>query len=379
MAATRIIDEMGTAMNLRLCYIGDGLSKHNHYMLPWFAKKGCEVHFLTDRPASMDGVFVHRIAPERGLGPLRHVLAAINARRCIAKIQPDIVHGHNITGYGYWAALSGFHPLVLTAWGADILVQPKQSRLVRSAVRRSLNQADLITTDAKDLSDATCQLLGRSARIVEIQWGVEVSRYRTEPLPQVRQRLNPLGDSLILSMRRMIPYFNIDRIIKAFAAVHAEIPNTRLICFASGPERPHCERLAQDLRLGDSICFLDWVSEEELIDWLSVCDLFVSIPDVDSTPHSLLMAFAAGLPVMVSDLPAYREWVTDGENGHLVSSQDSDALARAMIELLHDPGKRTKWGDRNRSLVEEKGNRDTEMERLAALYQDLLEGRSGGK
>ncbi|MFH1740810.1 MAG: glycosyltransferase family 4 protein [bacterium] len=365
-------------MNLRLCYVGDGLSKHNHYMLPWFAKRGCEVHFLTDRPASMDGVFVHRIAPERGLGPLRHVLAAINVRRRIAKIRPDIMHGHNITGYGYWAALSGFHPLVLTAWGADVLIQPKQSRLVRSAVRWSLNRADLITTDARDLSDATSRLLGRSARIVEIQWGVEVSRYRTEPLPEARQRLNPAGDFLILSMRRMIPYFNIDRIIGAFAEVHAEIPNTRLICFASGPERPHCERLAQDLGLGDSIRFLDWVGEEELIDWLSVCDLFVSIPDVDSTPHSLLMAFAAGLPVIVSDLPAYHEWVTDGENGLLVTPQDENALARAMIELLRDPDKRTRWGYRNRSLVEEKGDRDTEMERLADLYRELIERKNSG-
>lgn len=360
-------------MNLRLCYIGDGLSKHNHYMLPWFARRGCEVHLLTDRPASMDGVFVHHIVAERGLGPFRHLLAAKAARQRIAQIKPDIVHGHNITGYGYWAALSGFHPLVLTAWGADILILPQRRRLVRAVVRWCLARADLITTDARALSEATAAILGRpAARIVEVQWGVEVSRYRTTPSPQLRERLNHAGNLLVLSMRRMIPYFNIDRVIKAFARVHREIRHSELICFAAGPERPRCERLAHDLGIADAVRFLDWVGEEELIDWLSMCDLFVSIPDVDSTPHSLLMAFAAGLPVIVSNLPAYREWVAHGENGLLVSPRDEEALAEAMSDLLRDLDKCRTFGTRNRSLAERKADRDTEMEQLRTLYQSLL-------
>lgn len=358
-------------MNLRLCYIGDGLSRHNHYMLPWFARRGCEVHLLTDRPAPMDGVFVHRIVAERGLGPFRHVLAAKAVRRRVAQIKPDIVHGHNITGYGYWAALSGFHPLVLTAWGADILVLPQRSRLVRAIVRWCLARADLITTDARSLSQATAAILGRDGPIVEVQWGLEVSRYRTAPLPEVQQRLNPAGKLLVLSMRRMIPYFNVDRIIKAFAGVHREIPDTELVCFAAGPERPRCEELAQESGIADSVRFLDWVGEEELINWLSICDLFVSIPDVDSTPHSLLMAFAAGLPVIVSDLPAYHEWVVQGENGLLISPKDDEALASAMSDLLRDGEKRRSWGARNRSLAQQKANRDTEMERLMNLYRRL--------
>jgi len=359
-------------MRLRLCYIGDGLSRHNHYMLEWFARRGHEVHFLTDRPEPMKDVFVHRVAPEGGLGALRHLLAARRVRGRIREIKPDLVHGHNVTGYGYWAALAGFHPLVLSAWGADILVQPRQSLLVRQAVRWSLLRADLITTDAKDLSNAVADLVRPSAPIVEIQWGIEVSRYRTQPSPTTKARLNPDDDLLVLSMRRMIPYFNIDRIIRAFARVRKGTRRCRLICFASGPERPACERLAQDLGIADAVRFLDWVGEDELIDWLSVCDVFVSIPDVDSTPHSLLMAFAAGLPVIVSDLPAYREWIGDGQNGFLVPPQDEEALGRRMMELFRDPEKRRVWGARNRALVEERGNRDTEMERLLDLYLDLL-------
>jgi len=358
-------------MNLRLCYIADGLSRHNHYMLPWFAKRGCEVHLLTDRPAEMEGVFVHRIAPERGGGPFRHLLAAYHVRKRIAEICPDLVHGHNLTGYGYWAAMSGFHPLVQTAWGADVLVQPNQSRPVRALVRWSLSKADLITTDARALSQAVTDLLGRPARVVEIQWGLELDRYRTEPTPEVLKRLNPEGHLLVLSMRRMIPYFNIDRIIRAFAVARKSVPNSRLVCFAEGPEWFRCLKLADDLGISDAVFFLDWVGEDELIDWLSVCDLFVSIPDVDSTPHSLLMAFAAGLPVIVSDLPAYREWVSPQENGVLVRPDDERSLADSMMELLRNASIRRQWGMRNRKLAEQKANRDQEMTRLAAFYREL--------
>jgi glycosyltransferase involved in cell wall biosynthesis len=73
----------------------------------------------------------------------------------------------------------------------------------------------------------------------------------------------------------------------------------------------------------------------------------------------------------VSDLPAYREWVVQGENGLLVPPKDEEALVAAMSDLLCDPDKRRSWGARNRSLAQQRADRDTEMERLMSLYLNL--------
>ncbi len=54
----------------------------------------------------------------------------------------------------------------------------------------------------------------------------------------------------------------------------------------------------------------------------------------------LTEAFAAGTPVVASDIPGYGEVVTDGLDGVLVPRGDAQALAAALLELARDPQRR---------------------------------------
>ncbi|RYF30155.1 MAG: hypothetical protein EOO38_32635 [Cytophagaceae bacterium] len=56
-------------------------------------------------------------------------------RQLAEDFKPTVAHGHYVTSYGMWAAACGLDcPKVLTAWGSDILVTPRQSRLMRWVV-----------------------------------------------------------------------------------------------------------------------------------------------------------------------------------------------------------------------------------------------------
>jgi len=55
---------------------------------------------------------------------------------------------------------------------------------------------------------------------------------------------------------------------------------------------------------------------------------------VDGSSVSLMEALACGLPVLVSDIPANREWVTEGENGWLFRDGDADELGRKILGAL---------------------------------------------
>ncbi|MEZ5608242.1 MAG: glycosyltransferase [Burkholderiaceae bacterium] len=79
------------------------------------------------------------------------------ARRHVRELAPDIVHAHYITSYGYLAARCGRHPLVLTAWGSDLLVTPQASPWMRWLTGWILRRADLITGDSASLMDAARQ------------------------------------------------------------------------------------------------------------------------------------------------------------------------------------------------------------------------------
>ena len=57
---------------------------------------------------------------------------------------------------------------------------------------------------------------------------------------------------------------------------------------------------------------------------------YISASLSDGTANSLLEAMAAGLFPIVSDIPANREWIADGENGMLFPPGDHMALARCL-------------------------------------------------
>ncbi len=72
---------------------------------------------------------------------------------------------------------------------------------------------------------------------------------------------------------------------------------------------------------------------------LSGLDVLV-VPSVwwENAPLVILEAFAAGVPVVASNLGGMRELVRHGENGLLFEVGDSDALAEALLRLRHEPG-----------------------------------------
>ncbi len=358
---------------MRICFIGDGDSIHNHFMVEWFLKQGHEILFLTDTPETFPYPDVQRwIVPRHGGGIFRHLRAARQVRWWIRQWKPDLVHAHNVTGYGYWGAFSGFSPLVITAWGSDLNIISKQNSVFRSIISFCLRRADLITGDAEDLCQTARSLTGNRIDVRCLQWGIDFETFANEPDAIVRDRIRNGKDFVFLSTRRLRPIYNIDTIIQAYAKAYPHMPSSRLLIVGDDQLKPELESLVQSLNLTDHIHFTGWLPQDVLIQTLHSADVFLSIPTSDSTALSLLEAFAARLPVIVADLPANREWIVPGKNGILVTPGDIDSLADAMIELTHNPFRNLEWGRLNRQIVEERGNRETEMRKLVTWYRELI-------
>lgn len=357
---------------MRIAYVGDGASVHNHFMTSWFVEQGHDVLFLTDTPDPNLAGEVREVAPRSGGGWLRHIRAAFAVRKALTEWAPNILHAHNVTGYGYWAALSGFHPLVMTSWGSDLLVLPKSSPFVEMMVRWSLRNADLITADANSLGETARDLVGRPTDVRSLQWGVDLSEFRSDPPPDFRDRLRGDADFVFLSTRRLRPLYNIPIIIDAFASISPRERNARLVIVGEDELSDSLRTQAEQLSLEDRIYFTGWLSREELVYALLCCDAYLTIPSSDSTPLSLLEAFAARLPVIASDLPAIREWITPRENGVLVAPGFKKPLREAMVELISDPERALEWGRQNRAMVEQRADRNREMRKLLKWYQEFV-------
>lgn len=89
-------------------------------------------------------------------------------------------------------------------------------------------------------------------------------------------------------------------------------------------------------------------------------------------PIKLFEYMAAGIPIIASDFPVWREFVEEAGCGLVVDPQDSDAVVAAMQWILSNPEQAQDMGLRGRKAVEEKLNWEREAETLVAFYRQSL-------
>ncbi len=130
---------------MKICYLADARSGHTKRWVEYFAKDN-EVDLITFDYATKDGTFitetdyikmgvrVHKISKKMP----NLLLAPIIVRRLIRKIEPDVLHAHYATHYGFCGAFSGFHPFVLSVWGSDVLIDPDKSMILKLMVKTAL-------------------------------------------------------------------------------------------------------------------------------------------------------------------------------------------------------------------------------------------------
>lgn len=92
----------------------------------------------------------------------------------------------------------------------------------------------------------------------------------------------------------------------------------------------------------------------------------------DSYPVKMFEYMAAGLPVIASDFPLWRQIIEGAGCGLLVDPLDPKAIADAMQWILDDPEEAEAMGQRGRNAVVEKYNWEAESQKLIALYERLL-------
>ena len=329
---------------------------------------------LSERPGELDGIVVHdvrRLEPLTRVPGVRRVRLAPAVARLARRLEVDLVQAHYLFPYGWWAARAGVHPLVVSPWGTDILIDAQKSP-GRERAKEAIAAADFLVVNSAVSEQATVALGADPAQIERIVWYAEVDRFsRKQREPGFRAGLGWPDDALVvLSLRNFRPDTNLDVVVRAFAAAAREEPRARLLLAARGGAlKGQIEALIGELGLRDLVA-VRFVSRDELPAAVASADVLVSMASSDSTPASLLEAMASGLPCVCGVAPSIDEWVGQGDGAELVPHRDEGALATALLRLLRDAELRLAYGARNARVA---------RERLAepgaafeALYRRLL-------
>lgn len=362
---------------MRIAYLSIGGHIHTTRWIEYFVRKGHEAFLLTVQPHPVPNVEVIDIRTRFGPKPFRYAVSLVKVRRILRRIDPDLLHTHFLTGYGYWGAFCGFHPFIMTVWGDDVYTTPHESFLKKRLAGMVLRRADWVTGDSQDILKEAVALGAPPDRCTLVQWGVDFGRFHPGRGAGIRERLGIDNEApLVISTRSFTQdYYNIDTIIESLPIVRRRLPNVVYLMAGLEGSDGRFREMAKRVGAGDSMRFLGRIPHDELPDYLAASDVFLSVPSVDATAVSLLEAMACGTAIVVSGLPSAMEWITGGVNGEVVAPRDVNALADAVISLALDPERCKSYGRRCVEIVTEKADHSVNMERMEEIYHRLVGGK----
>jgi glycosyltransferase involved in cell wall biosynthesis len=176
----------------------------------------------------------------------------------------------------------------------------------------------------------------------------------------------------VVSNRNLLAIYDVSSLIRAIPLVLKEEPNVRFVIAGDGSERDKLEKNAEDLKVKEFVQFLGRIPHEKMPDLLSRADIYVSTSLYDGTSVSLLEALASGAFPVVTDIPANREWISDGENGFLFPINKEECLANKILESIRDPALAEKSRHRNVSVVRENAVWPVTIGKVKKIYEHVL-------
>lgn len=184
---------------------------------------------------------------------------------------------------------------------------------------------------------------------------------------------------LIISVGILSPRKGFVYLIKAFAIIMNCFPNAKLLIIGdilSSKKRHYfiLRNLIKSLRLEKNIIITGYVKHKELLGLLSLADLFVMASLQEGTPVSILEAMAMKLPVVATDIGGISEQVTD-ETGILVLPKNHEAIAQAIIKLLHNKNKRSDMGIRARKRAHKIFSVETCIMNYKKVYDNITNAK----
>jgi glycosyltransferase involved in cell wall biosynthesis len=264
-----------------------------------------EVLLLTDKNHRLYSV--KTIAIDYSLG-LRSFSSIKKIKMIVHDFQPTTVHMHQANSYSLLTLLSLRKyrcQKILTAWGSDILINPKESMLLNWIVKYILNEVDIVTADSDIVLAEANKLVKKDIEPYNINFGIELD------LCIVKK------ENIIYSNRLHKPLYNIDKIILSFSKFFKQNSNWKLVLAGNGEDTDRLKALVVELNLSDVVEFIGWVDAKTNYEYYCKSKIYVSIPKSDSISLSLVEGIICGCIPFVSELPANRE-IINSEIGFVV-------------------------------------------------------------
>ena len=258
-------------------------------------------------------------------------IAASRVRQWIAQGDFDVLHMHepgipSISLLACWAAegamVGTFHastPKMRAISSVGPLIEPMIEKLSARIAVSEMAQATLNN------------LYGTEA--VVIPNGIDFARFNAAGAVRRRENGAPFRIGFLgrfEETRKGLPL-----LLEALPKILKAVPDLELV--VAGPGEPLKVMARVDPQVSKHITFLGRLSESEKVEFLSSLDLYIA-PNTGGESFGIILAeaMASGTPVLASDIQAFVDLLSVGDSGVNFVSEDSNDLAKKVIELLRN-------------------------------------------
>lgn len=332
---------------MRICLVSSayrpyisGVGEHVHNLAQQLQNLGHSVHILT---TTYEFSYENNTLPATRLGKALLLPFArgqftlpfglklhLAVRNFFLRHDFDIVHCHGIfpPELAYWSARYTRNFLVVTFH----TVTPELPNFISKAVAYLLKEIDR-KIKVKIAVSQGCRRWAEkffSGDFRVIPNGVDIERFHPKILPVIEQK-NPL----ILFVGRLEERKGLNTLILALPEIIKYHPEIKLVVVGYGPLKHHYLKLAASLAVDPALMLVDAIPNDLLPGYYASATVFVA-PTIGKEAMGivLLEALACGRPVIASDIPGYKEIITNGINGILVPPNNPQVLAQEIITLL---------------------------------------------
>jgi glycosyltransferase involved in cell wall biosynthesis len=211
------------------------------------------------------------------------------------------------------------------------------------------------------------RLVGKETPVAVFQYGIAVDDLAA--IAAATPSTPEDADVRIVTARPLNRLYHTEDVVRAVALLGERGYRCVYDVAGDGEERVRLERLVEMIGVSDRVLFHGRLEEGDTVRLMAAADVYVSVAESDGVSIALLEALALGCLPVVSDIPANRCWVRDGENGVLVPIDPrgiAEGIERA-VSLDRAAVRRT-----NLELVRADGDRSRNLARCEALLEQLV-------
>jgi glycosyltransferase involved in cell wall biosynthesis len=368
---------------LKICLFGNPNSAHTLRLACQLFEHGyavtlcCQESPKTPLP---QGIVICAPQKRYNLPRLRYPLWAAWFRQKIKEIQPDIVHAVGASGAAWLAAATGFHPLVITATGSDLLLLGKASPAFRLLTRQAVRQADQLLCVSPALQSAAIAMGKNPEQVVVNFFGVNLDVfYPPAARPPTPQRAGGCPRLVVLSLRAINTIYNPLDIARAFGLARDKALGLELWVMTYNADPNVLAEFRKEIDKNscqEAVRYLPPLQNDtEIARVMRQSEIAISVASSDGTPVSVLEAMACGCAVVLGDIPALQGWAVHEQNALLVPLHHPDALSQAILRLVDDIPLRHRLGEVAALTARSKASSEGQFRQLAQVYNQLIEAK----